>query len=147
MRLYFVTIKRLWTKNARRPMRFASHFFVHRIFQWKTGSGTQSISSTLIRIPGRSCPVSRVLSSWPEDPSSRLAWRKLPCTLMAPGACKIRPGGNVLQAPIQIILLGVPKRRSHPLHGRSKLWWHVTGQCLGMSARPSAIGHCVAVRR
>ena len=29
------------------------------------------------------------------------------CTLMAPGACKIRRGCNVLQVPIQIIPLGV----------------------------------------
>ena len=59
---------------------------------------------------GRSCPVGRVLSSWPENPISRLAWRKLPCTLMAPGACKLRRGYNVLLVPFQIIPLGEPKR-------------------------------------
>ena len=34
---------------------------------------------------------------------------KLPCTLMAHGACKIRRGCNVLQVPIQIIPLEVPQ--------------------------------------
>ena len=34
-----------------------------------------------------------------------------PCTLMTPGACKIRRGCNVLQVHIQIIPLGVPKRK------------------------------------
>ena len=33
----------------------------------------------------------------------------LPCTLMAPGARKIRRGCNVLQVPVQIIPLWVPK--------------------------------------
>ena len=61
---------------------------------------------------GRGCPVDRVLISGPEGPGSRLDWRKLPCTLMAPGACKIRRGYNVLQVPIQIIPLGAPKRGS-----------------------------------
>ena len=37
----------------------------------------------------------------------------LPCMLMTPGACKIRRGCNVLQVPIQIIPLGVPKRGTH----------------------------------
>ena len=46
---------------------------------------------------------------------------RLPCTLVAPGACKIRRGCNVLQVPMQVIPLGVPKRWSHPLRGGSKL--------------------------
>ena len=45
---------------------------------------------------------------------SKLTWRKPPCTLMAPGACKIHHGCNVLQVPIQIITLGMPKRGSIP---------------------------------
>ena len=46
---------------------------------------------------------------------------KPPCTLMASSACKIRRECNVLQVPIQIIPLGVPKRGRHPLCGGSKL--------------------------
>ena len=42
------------------------------------------------------------------------------CTLMAPDACKI-PRYNVLQVPIQIIPLGVPKRDSFPVRVGSKL--------------------------
>ena len=45
---------------------------------------------------------------------------KPPCTLMAPGACKIRRGCNVLQVPIQIIFLGVPKQGKHLLRVRGK---------------------------
>ena len=44
-----------------------------------------------------------------------------PCTLMTPGACKIRRGCNVLQVPIQIKLLEVPKCGCHPLLSGSKL--------------------------
>ena len=90
---------------------------------------------------GRSCPVARVLCSWPEDPGSRLTCRKLPYTLMAPGACKIRRGCNVLQVSIQIILLGAPKRGSSPLRVGSKLRWHVSRSTFGMNPRPSAIAH------
>ena len=43
-----------------------------------------------------------------------------PCSLIAPGAYKIRRGCNVLQVPIKIIPLGVTKWGSHPLRGRSK---------------------------
>ena len=43
-----------------------------------------------------------------------LARETPPCTRMAPGACKIRRGCNVLQHTIQIIPLGVPMRGSHP---------------------------------
>ena len=64
-------------------------------------------------ISGRSCPVGRVLSSWPEGPGSKLARWKLSCILMVPGACKFRRGCNVLQVSIQIILLKVSKRESH----------------------------------
>ena len=56
---------------------------------------------------------------------------------MAPGACKIRHGCNVLQ----ILSLGVPRRGSHPLRGRSKLRWHVYGSSFLMNPRPSAIAH------
>ena len=31
--------------------------------------------------------------------------------------------------PNQILLLGLPKRGSHPLHGGSKLLWHPSGSC------------------
>ena len=62
-----------------------------------------------------------------------------PCTLMAPGSYKIRRGCNVLQVLIQIIPLGVPKRGSHPYRGGSKLWSHVFGPSLGMSARLLAL--------
>ena len=44
-----------------------------------------------------------------------------PCTLMTPGACKIRRGYNLLQVYIKIKSLGVPKRWSHSLCGGSKL--------------------------
>ena len=37
-----------------------------------------------------------------------VADQRPPCTLMAPGACKIRRGCNVLQVPCQKIPLGVP---------------------------------------
>ena len=63
----------------------------------------KAVSKTLClshRRGARSRPVSRVLSSWSEGPGSRLARRKLPCTLMAPGASKIRRGCNVLHVPI-----------------------------------------------
>ena len=65
----------------------------------------------------------------------------LPCTLMAPGACKIRCECNVLQVPSQIIPLGVPKRGIHPLRGGSKLRWHVTGSFFGMNIRAPARAH------
>ena len=35
--------------------------------------------------------------------------KTLPCTLMAPGACKICRGCNVLHVPIQIIFLGISR--------------------------------------
>ena len=40
-------------------------------------------------------------------------------TLMVPSACKIHLYGNVHQVPIKFIRLGISKRRSHPLSGRS----------------------------
>ena len=43
--------------------------------------------------------------------------KTLPCTLVAPGACKIRHGRNVPKFPFKLYLWG-----SHPLRGRSKLW-------------------------
>ena len=45
----------------------------------------------------------------------------LSCTRMTFGACKILRGCNVLQVPIQIVPLGVPKRGSHSLRGGSKI--------------------------
>ena len=63
------------------------------------------------------------------------------CTLMSPGACKIPRERNVLQIPIQIIPLGVPKRERHPLRGESKLRRHVSGSSFGINPRPSAIAH------
>ena len=48
------------------------------------------------------------------------------CTLMAPGACKIWRGCDVLQVPIQIIPLEVLKRGSYPLRGGSKLQRYVS---------------------
>ena len=90
---------------------------------------------------GRSCPVGRVLCSWPEGLGWRLTWRKLQCTLMAPSACKIRRGCNVFLVPIQIIPRGVPKRGSHPLRDGSKMRWHVSGSSFGMNPWPSIIAH------
>ena len=49
--------------------------------------------------------------------------------------------------PFKIIPLGVPKRRSHPLPGGLKLWWHVSRAFLGMNPRPSATAHCFALVR
>ena len=66
-----------------------------------------------------------------------------PCKLTAPSACKICRGSDVLQVLMQIIPLGVPKQESHPLRGRSKLLWHVSGTSLGMSPRPWALAHCI----
>ena len=51
--------------------------------------------------------VGRALDLRPEGPGSRLvADRRPPCTLMAPGACKIRRGCNVLHVPCQKYLWG-----------------------------------------
>ena len=52
---------------------------------------------------------------------------------MAPGACKISRGWNVLQVPIQIIPLGVQNRGNHPFRGGSELQWHVSELSLGMN--------------
>ena len=65
------------------------------------------------------------------------------CTLMPPGACKIRCGCNVLQSVIQIVHLGVSKRGKSPIRGGLKLWWHASGSSLRMSPRPLTIAHCV----
>ena len=54
------------------------------------------------------------------------------CTLMAPGAFKIRRACNVLQVPTQIISLGVPKRGEPSPLGGSKLRWHVSRPSLGI---------------
>ena len=43
-----------------------------------------------------------------------------PCTPVASDTCKISRGCNVLQVPLQIIPLGMPKGRCHPLRGGSK---------------------------
>ena len=43
--------------------------------------------------------------------------------------------------PSKIIPLPVPKRRSHPLKGGSKLRWHVSGSSFGANTRQSAIAH------
>ena len=66
---------------------------------------------------------------------------------MAPGVYEIGRGYNVLQVPIQIIPLAVPKRGRPPLCDGSKLRRHASGQSLGMCPRPSAIAHCVALVR
>ena len=88
---------------------------------------------------------------WPSWQSTQLSnWRAQirgspvktpPCILMAPSTCKNRRGCNVLQIPIQIIPLWLPKRGSHPLRCGSKLRWHVFGSPIGMNPRPSAIAH------
>ena len=90
---------------------------------------------------GRGCPVGRVLSSRPEGPGSRLSWRKTAKYANDIWCMKIRRGCNVLQVPIQILPLGVPKRGSHPLWGGSTLQWRVSGSSFGMNPRPSAISH------
>ena len=105
---------------------------------------TSLLQSTLCPEVGKSdehsAPNRRArVQGWPSETP--------PCMLMAPGACKIRRGCIVLQVPIQVIPLGVPKRGSHPHRGRSKLWWHVSGPSLGMSPRPSATAHCIALVR
>ena len=74
-------------------------------------------------------------------PGSRLAQRKPPRMPMAPNACKICCGCNVLQVPIQIIPLGIPKLGNHLLRGGSKLRWHVSGSSFGLTPRPSAIAY------
>ena len=51
---------------------------------------------------GHVCLVGRALDLKPEGPGLRLvADQRPPCTLKAPGACKIRRGCNVLQVPCQ----------------------------------------------
>ena len=127
--------------SARRILMILLHFLVSGILTSVTWILFCLSSLILNSQRGRSCPVSKVLSSQTEGPGSRFAWRKLPFTLMAPGACKIRRGCNVLQVPVQIILLGVPRRGSHPLHDGSKLRWHASGSSFGMNPRPSAIAH------
>ena len=47
--------------------------------------------------------------------------KTLSCTLMAPGACKIRCRCNVLQVPIHIISLEILKRGKNSLRGRLKV--------------------------
>ena len=124
---------------------------INQIQYWQTLSNDSFAKTTtkdgekqtwyylISRYGGSSFPVGRVLSSWSEGPGSRLLWQKLSCTLMAPGACKIRHGCNVFQVSIYIIPLGVPKRQS--LRGRSKLQRHVSGSSFGMNPRLSAIAH------
>ena len=73
--------------------------------QAAVGSLQHSSNSLQMQYQGRGCSVGRALSSRPEGPGSKLAWQKTTCTLMAPGACKIHRGYNVLQVPIQIIPL------------------------------------------
>ena len=46
---------------------------------------------------------------------------KSSCMLMAPGTSKTHRKCDILQVPIQIIPLAVPKQGSYPLCGRSKL--------------------------
>ena len=64
----------------------------------------------------------------------------LPCTLMAPGICKIRRVSNVLQVPIQIIPLGVQREGAIP---------SATDQNDGMSPDhpKDVIAHFVALAR
>ena len=68
---------------------------------------------------GAEATLSEELCSGPEGPVLRHACKTLPCTLIAPGACKIRRGGYVVQVPVQIIPLGVTKRESQNCHGMS----------------------------
>ena len=67
--------------------------------------------------------VGRALDLRPEGPGSRLVTdQRPPCTLMAPGACKIRRGCNVLQVPCQKYLWGyLGKVMASPLVQGSKL--------------------------
>ena len=87
-------------------------------------------------------------SSGPEGLGSRLARRS---TVMyanvTPSACKILRGCNVLQVPIQNYTSEGMKAGEPSPRGGSKLGWHVSGPSLGMSLRPSAIAHCVALVR
>ena len=70
-----------------------------------------------------------------------------PCTLMAPGACKIRRGEMSFKFPFKTTSLRVPKCQSHPLCCESKLCWYVSRSSLGMGPRRSAKAHCVALAR
>ena len=77
-----------------------------------------AVPFTLTKWPSRlSIHEERDQGPWFRDSTGKTP----PCTLMAPGPCKIHCGSNVLQIPIQVIPLGVPKRGRHPLHGGSKL--------------------------
>ena len=92
-----------------------------------------------------SCPVEKALISRPKEQGSS-GFMGSPaeaprCTLMAPGASKIRHGCNVLHVSIQVIALWVPNRNG------SKLRWLVSGSFLVMNPRPSAIAHCEALVR
>ena len=75
------------------------------------------------KVKSRCDPVVRELSGGPENPGLRLAWVKMRATFTiamhsnGTGKCKIRLGYNVLQIPILIIPLGVPKQLSHSLRG------------------------------
>ena len=77
---------------------------------------------------GRTTIAQSVESSAPDRRTGvrSSAGEKPPCTLMAPGECKIRRGCNVLKVPIQIIRLGVPKRGAISSGANQK--------CDGMSA-------------
>ena len=59
---------------------------------------------------GRSCSVGRKLSSGPNGSVSRFTCEPPPCTLIVPGACKIRRACTFLQAPIQIMHLRISKK-------------------------------------
>ena len=78
-------------------------------------------------IEGRGDSVRRELGSGPEAWVQYSPGETPPCMLMAPGAFKILCRCNVLQVPIQIIPVGVPKRGSHPLRSGSNLRWNVSG--------------------
>ena len=82
--------------------------------------------------------VVQSVESSTECPSSRFAQRKLLCTLVAHGACKILRGCDVLHP---IYASGGTKRRSHPLRGGSKLQCHVSGLSFRMNSGPSAKAH------
>ena len=87
-------------------------------------------------LSGATMPLSA--SHWALDQRARVRGspgETVPCTLMAPSACKISCGCNALLVLIQTISLGVPKLGSHPHRCRLKLWWQVYGPSLGMTPR------------
>ena len=66
--------------------------------------------------------------------------------LMAPGACKISRGCNILQVPCQVIPLGLPWQSDGlAICIRTKIARPVVFRlAFGFNLRPSAKAHCVA---